>query len=251
MNRRLIISTFVAWIGATIASPIGASAAPPESEAAAPGPSLLAPEGDEKAGRAVRQTLKDINDGMRVAKDARNGWRIERARLQAQKAEADAALQECKARNPKDWEVKCRIQIVGAGTAGDEFRDGMIEAVEGYEERFTPLARSVKKRVVELVETPRNYNYLLVQEGREGGESKLLKLLLISLDTVERLRGQMNVAVTTAYLSDLLETVDQLEKDIHTLEEMSPEIARALEKYDREPAHSDPLLAHAYPANER
>ncbi len=211
------------------------------------GPQLGPPEADPAVERDVRATLRSIKTSMGTARRARTDWRLAEARLQARKADVDAALAECKERNPDRWAAACRVQVAAYRATDEDMREGLVEAIERYERKFKPMERVVRQRVHRMVTNPGTYRHLLAQSGRGQGGSRLLKLLLLSLDTIARMRTKMGEAITVAYLADLLDAVKALEEDIARLEATAPEIERIVDAYEPGAVARDPLSAYAYP----
>jgi len=212
----------------------------------ASGPGLSAPEQDEAVRKNVRTALWDIGKSMSAAKKAKSQWSLTRARLLARKAEADTALADCKEDHPDDWADACRLQIAECEAVDEETREQLIQAVVEYEERFAPVSRSIQKRVNELLTEPHSYRHLLVQGVRGGKQSRLLKLLLVTLDAVSAMRLRISEAVMAYHLADLLNALNGLEENAKMLDKASPELAEYIESFGSAERRGDPLAAHAY-----
>ncbi len=243
------MKTVLATLAATLAIILLAAAWPAQARPRGPGLGST-PDKDERARKEVRDTLRAIRSTVEQGTRARADWRVERARLLAEKHRADSTLAACQQQYGEQALAACRIQQADTDQAAADMRDGIIVALERYETELTPKAEAIKGQVTHLVRDPRTYRHLLVQTDRGGAESKLLKMLLMSLETIERLKGGITEAVTRAYLADLLEGVEALEKDIELLKDSSPELDRALEEWETTAPPGDSLAPLGYPPAE-
>ena len=217
-------------------------------QALALGPGVSGLERDEKIEEEVRRTLKEIRAAAQLNKQARSEWLVDRAKVNARVADAKATLEECKRSNPKTWERECRLHQASVLAAEEEQTETLLKALERYEAKFGPLAKSIQSRVHYLVLDERRYRHLLAQSDAEGSESKLLRMLMISLDQSAKLRTKLTESITRILLGDLLKGISLIEEDMAVLAEMTPEIDQLIEDYEFDEGPRDRLAAHTYPS---